>query len=99
MILFCLDRGYDVDNIRYIAMLLTISSGLLMVSNFRYYSFKEIDLKGKVSFVAAIILMLVIGFVMAQPQRTLFILFTLYALSGPVFTLIMRRRRRKNRTL
>jgi CDP-diacylglycerol--serine O-phosphatidyltransferase len=64
-----------------------------MVSNFRYSSFKKIDLKGKVPFIVAIAAMLGIAFVMAQPQTMLFLLFLGYAISGPVITLIMRRRR------
>lgn len=93
-IALCLDRGYQSESVRYFALLLTISTGLLMVSNFRYYSFKEIDLRGKVPFVVATGLMLAIAFIMAQPQTMLFMLFSIYAISGPSFTLIMRRKRR-----
>ena len=81
------------------AIILTICTGLLMVSNFRYSSFKEIDLKGKVPFFVAIAVMLSIAFVMAQPQTMLFLLFLSYAISGPLVTLIMRRKKlqaRKN---
>src|SRR5512139_1466325 len=46
----CLEYGYDTEIFKYVAIILTISTGLLMVSNFRYSSFKEIDLKGKVPF-------------------------------------------------
>ncbi|MDD5276467.1 MAG: CDP-diacylglycerol--serine O-phosphatidyltransferase [Methylovulum sp.] len=88
----CLEHGYDIDVIKYIAIFLTISTGLLMVSNFRYSSFKQIDLKGKVPFFVAITIMLAIAFVMAQPQTMLFLLFLGYAISGPVITLIQRRR-------
>ena len=93
----CLEYGYDMDGIKYIALLLTIATGLLMVSNFRYFSFKGIDLKGKVPFVVAIAVMLGIAFVMAQPQAVLFLFFLGYAISGPVFTLVMRRRRLQDR--
>jgi CDP-diacylglycerol--serine O-phosphatidyltransferase len=43
--------------------------------------------------------MLAIAFVMAQPQTMLFLLFLGYAISGPVITLIMRRRRLQGRKL
>ncbi|SJM92039.1 CDP-diacylglycerol--serine O-phosphatidyltransferase [Crenothrix polyspora] len=92
---FCLDRGYNPESLSYIAVLLTMSTGLLMVSNFRYSSFKEIDLKGKVPFFVAISVMLSIAFIMAQPQTMLFLLFLAYAVSGPVITLVMRRRKRR----
>ncbi|MEY4768367.1 MAG: CDP-diacylglycerol--serine O-phosphatidyltransferase [Pseudomonadota bacterium] len=93
------EYNYPVESIKYIAILLTVSTGLLMVSNFRYSSFKEIDLKGKVSFMATIIVMLAISFVMAQPQTMLFILFLVYAISGPVVTLVLRRRKRLSRKI
>jgi CDP-diacylglycerol--serine O-phosphatidyltransferase len=92
-----LEYGYDVESIKYLVLLLTVCTGLLMVSNFRYSSFKEIDFKGKVPFIVAIAVMLGFAFVMAQPQTMLFLLFLAYAVSGPVVTLVMRRRKRQNR--
>lgn len=92
-----LEYGYDVDAIKYLALLLTVCTGLLMVSNFRYSSFKEIDFKGRVPFIVAIAVMLGFSFIMAQPQTMLFLLFLAYAISGPVVTLVMRRRKRQNR--
>ncbi len=92
-----LEYQYDVDVVKYIAIVLTIGTGLLMVSNFRYSSFKEIDLKGKVPFFVSTMVMLSIAFVMAQPEAMLFLLFFGYAISGPIFTLVMRVRKRKTR--
>ncbi|MCK5477524.1 MAG: CDP-diacylglycerol--serine O-phosphatidyltransferase, partial [Methylococcales bacterium] len=92
-----LELGYEVDSIKYLALILTICTGLLMVSNFRYSSFKEIDLKGRVPFVVAIIMMLGIGFVMAQAEIMLFLLALGYAISGPIITLLLLRKKRKNR--
>lgn len=93
----CLEYKYDVELFKYFALALTVSTGLLMVSNFRYWSFKKIDLKGKVPFIVTIAAMLGISFVMAQPQTMLFLLFLGYAISGPVITLVMRRRRLQGR--
>jgi CDP-diacylglycerol--serine O-phosphatidyltransferase len=94
-----IEYGYSTDSIKYIASILTISTGLLMVSNFRYYSFKEIDLKGRVPFVVAISVMVTTGFIMSQAQSALFVLFLGYAISGPVLTLSMLRNKRKNRKM
>lgn len=94
-----LEYGYEIDSVKYFALILTISTGLLMVSNFRYSSFKEIDLKGRVPFMVAIVAMLIIGFVMAQAQTMLFFLALFYAISGPLITLFMLRKKRKNRKL
>lgn len=93
----CLEYDYNVEALRYVALVLTIMTGLLMVSNFRYYSFKDIDFRGKVSFLVTIAVMLGIAFIMAQPQTMLFILALGYAISGPLLTLVLRRQKRLNR--
>lgn len=74
----------------------------LMVSNIRYHSFKEIDLKGKISFIQ--VLAIVIGFVTiaAAPSTMLFLGSFGFALSGPFQTLtgikqVRTKRRRKNK--
>lgn len=96
-LLMSLEYGYDVESIKYLVLVLTVSTGLLMVSNFRYSSFKEIDLKGKVPFIVAIAVMIGFAFVMSLPQTMLFALFLAYAISGPVVTLVLRRRKRQNK--
>ena len=64
--------------------LLTAVAGLLMVSNFKYPSFKQIDLRGKVPFV--VILSIVMAFVVItiDPPRILFLLSLGYVLYAPV---------------
>ncbi|MCK9609124.1 MAG: CDP-diacylglycerol--serine O-phosphatidyltransferase [Methylomonas sp.] len=94
---FCVENGYDVENFKYLVLVTTITTGLLMVSNFRYSSFKEIDFKNRVPFIVTILAMLVVGFVMAQPQRMLFLLSVAYAASGPIVTLVMRKKRLQSR--
>jgi CDP-diacylglycerol--serine O-phosphatidyltransferase len=92
-----IEYGYDVESMSYLALVLTILTGLLMVSNFPYYSFKKIDFRGRVPFVVAIAVMLGIAFIMAQPENMLFILSIVYMVSGPLVTMVMRRRKRKER--
>ena len=65
----------------------TVSMGALMVSNIKYYSFKEFDFKGRVPFVAILAIVLVFVGISLNPPIVLFSTFTLYALSGPVHTL------------
>jgi CDP-diacylglycerol--serine O-phosphatidyltransferase len=67
-----------------IAAFLTISAGLLMVSNFKYPSFKSIDLRGKVPFV--VILSIVMSFVVItiDPPRILLMLALVFTLYPPV---------------
>lgn len=59
-------------------------SGLLMVSNIKYYSFKDLDLKGRVPFVAILVVVLVFAVVLSDPPRILLMIFLVYAASGPV---------------
>ncbi|MBS3963976.1 MAG: CDP-diacylglycerol--serine O-phosphatidyltransferase [Methylomonas sp.] len=94
---YCVENEYPVEHFKYLVLIITISTGLLMVSNFRYSSFKEVDFKNKVPFIVAIVVMLIVGFVMAQPQRMLFLLAVGYALSGPIMTLIIRKRHLQSR--
>jgi len=79
---------YDIDGNEYgiVVALVTGISGLLMVSNFKYNSFKTIDLHGKVPFVAILVIMLVFIVVATAPSLVLFIVFSLYAVAGPVNT-------------
>ena len=68
-----------------------------MVSNVRYRSFKDLDLKGKVPFVAILAVVLVFVLISLDPPQVLFAGFSIYALSGPVVTLLTLRRRRAER--
>ena len=70
----------------FIVGVITIISGLLMVSNFRYNSFKEVDWKGKVNFIAVLLIVLVFVIVASSPAELLMGIFVLYACSGPVTT-------------
>ncbi len=71
-------------------------SGMLMVSNIKYYSFKDLDLKGRVPFVAILVVVLAFAVVFSDPPRILLLLFLVYALSGPV-QYVLHLRKRKSR--
>ncbi len=77
--------------------LVTIALGLLMVSNFRYSSFKEVNWKGKVPFIAILVVVLAFVLIAYSPPVVLFTVFGGYALSGPVVTLWQRRSLRSKR--
>ncbi len=91
------DYQVEGQSIAVLALLLTVTIGVLMVSNVRYNSFKELDLKGKVPFVSILVVVLVFVLVSIDPPQVLFAVFFLYAISGPVGTLISLRRRRAER--
>ncbi|ROR35091.1 CDP-diacylglycerol--serine O-phosphatidyltransferase [Inmirania thermothiophila] len=89
--------GWDGRALALPAFALTIAAGLLMVSNIRYYSFKDIDLKGRVPFMAAVAVAVLFAVVFVQPAVVLFTMAAVYALSGPVWTVAGLRRRRAAR--
>src|SRR5262245_56908184 len=58
--------------------------GLLMVSHFKYFSPKMLNIKGRVPFITLVAVALGFAIMFADPPRVLLALFGLYALSGPV---------------
>lgn len=71
-----------------IIAVIVLICGTLMVSNIRYYSFKQIDFKGKVPFFAVLIVLLVFVAISIDPPLVLFVGFVVYGLSG--FVLLLR---------
>ncbi len=90
------DYGWrDSLGIAVSVAVLTVVVALLMVSNVRYRSFKDLDLRNRVPFVAVLLLVLTFAFISIDPPQVLFLLFFGYALSGPVNSLIFLRKRRQ----
>src|SRR5262245_11755384 len=90
-------RGADV---RWLAWCLTVFAGLTMVSNLKYYSGKDINLRKSVSFPVVVAIALSVVALMAVSStlpEMLFILFLCYALSGYVIAAwdLLRRRNRR----
>jgi len=79
------------------AWTLTVLMGVLMVSNIRYHSFKGIDLRGKVPFVVMLLVVLIIVLISYDPPVVLFGGFLIYAVSGPILTLMQRSKMRAAR--
>jgi CDP-diacylglycerol--serine O-phosphatidyltransferase len=90
---------HDINGagVSLLAGLLTVAAGLLMVSNFRYYSFKELDVQGRVPFMVLVLVMLGFALVVLDPPILLFVMFLGYAMSGPILTLVRRRQHRGRR--
>ncbi len=74
-----------------IAFLFTAGAGVLMVSSFRYYSFKDINLGRKVPFAYVLAIPLVFVLISFEPPVVLFLMFFFYALTGPLLCLYRRR--------
>jgi len=77
----------------YLGAAITILCGILMVSNVRYYSFKELDSK-KASFRFLLLVVLSLIILMYKPNIILFTGFFLYLLSGPYITVAGLNKRR-----
>jgi CDP-diacylglycerol--serine O-phosphatidyltransferase len=84
--------GHDV---RWLAAMVALFGGLTMVSNFRYYSGKEINLRKSVPFFVILLVVLAFILVSTSPPEVLFVVFALYGLSGYVDALMQRLRRKK----
>jgi CDP-diacylglycerol--serine O-phosphatidyltransferase len=90
--------GIDGVTVAPLAAMLTAFVALLMVSLIRYNSFKQIDnTKGRVPFVAAIIIVVAIVGIALEPPIVLFILFAGYIVAGPIATLVQIHRVKKQR--
>ena len=74
---------------------LTAIVGVLMIANFPYYSFKDIELRRRVPFVVMIAVVFVFGVITLDPPSILLTGFLVYAVSGPVMQFLRRRRRRQ----
>lgn len=90
---------YDVAgaDVSWLAALIALFGGLTMVSNFRYYSGKEINLRRSVPFFVILLVVLAFVLVSTSPPEVLFGVFVLYGLSGYGDALAQRLRRKKPR--
>ncbi len=68
-------------------------AGVLMVSNILYRSFKDLDLKGRVPFAAILVVVLIFVVIAVDPGTVLFLVFLVYALSGPGRALVRKARK------
>lgn len=96
-----IDVGFfDEQYLTLAAWVVLVGVSVLMVSNIRYYSFKEINLKGRASFKLLLIATLIIIIITLNPQLILFAFFFIYVLSGLLMTIIdVRKKRHLKKTL
>lgn len=89
------DNDLSSEPLAWFGVLLTAGAGLLMVSNILFHSFKQIDFKGKVPFIAIVAVMLAFAVILWDPPIVLFVVFMLYTLSGPLLAVkrVLKKRR------
>lgn len=80
---------YEFKNsfVMVLTAIITVAMAILMISNIRYYSFKDLDFKGKVPFLYLVIMVIIFMAIAANPAVVLFLGFSAYALSGPIHAL------------
>lgn len=71
--------GTDVS---WLSWIITVYAGLTMVTNVPFYSFKDVNYKKSVPFIAIFLIALVFVAVSSDPPKVLFGLFVIYGLSG-----------------
>ncbi|MGR0279911.1 CDP-diacylglycerol--serine O-phosphatidyltransferase [Marinomonas dokdonensis] len=76
------DKGVSGEALSTIMALLVPIVGLLMVSNVKYRSFKDLNLKGRVPFVVLLIAVLSLVLIALEPALVLMGLFCLYGIWG-----------------
>jgi len=91
------DAGFSGAQVQFITPFVAVVAGLLMVSRFRYFSFKAAPKSDRVPFYWILLVVLILVALWIYPQQVLFAVALLYALSGPVFTLWGLRQRRSQR--
>jgi CDP-diacylglycerol---serine O-phosphatidyltransferase len=88
------DNGFTGPDMSWIAFATTLFAGLTMVSNVKFWSGKEINLRRSVPFIVIFGFVLAFVAVSLNPPVVLFSLFVTYALSGYVMLLLGMTRRK-----
>lgn len=81
------DNEVSALSVRWVAWGVTLFAGLSMVSNSRYYSFKSLNFRKSVPFVAVLAIVLIFVLISIDPPQVLFYGFVIYALSGHLYWL------------
>jgi CDP-diacylglycerol--serine O-phosphatidyltransferase len=84
------DNHLTGDTCRWCAWGITLFAGISMVTTFRFYSGKDINLKKSVPFMMVVGMALIFAFISLDPPIVLFLMFVLYGLSG--YYMYLRRR-------
>jgi CDP-diacylglycerol--serine O-phosphatidyltransferase len=91
---------YPLDDYReaILALFVILVPAFLMVSTIRYRSLKTLDLRGRRSYRALLLVAIVLAAVSTHPQTTLAVMAYGYLLSGPIGWVVSRVQRRKHPT-
>ena len=76
--------------VSYLAAILTVFTGLLMISNYRYYSFKELHFRGTVPYIVFVFAVVLLVLIAQNPHEVLLTMAIIYVASGPLWWLYRR---------
>lgn len=93
-LVWCFNTFESSAWLTFLTVVVVGGSGVLMVSNVLYRSFKDLDLRGRVPFAAILLVVLILVVIALDPATVLFTGFLIYALSGPVRALFRGKLRR-----
>lgn len=89
----CTDNEFSGSTMQWIAPAVTALAALLMVSRFRYFSFKTLPWGDKVPFTAILVAVGVFVALAVDPPGMLFLISLVYACSAPTLWVWQRRKR------
>lgn len=89
------DLGFKGNQLNWVALIITLYAGLMMVTNTLFYSFKSIEIS-RVKFYVLLCVVAYGGLLLAYPSKTLFATFVTYGFSGPIHWIIRRKRRNQS---
>lgn len=90
---------FDLIHMKWLAWVITVFAGLSMVSDLKFYSGKDINLRKSVPFIVILLIVLAIVLISYSPPVVLFTVSLGYALSGYVMWLRQRTATRRDGTL
>lgn len=89
------DLGFSGDAMKHVALVVTAVCALLMVSGVRYPSFKGSGKKDgeheRIPFWMLLLVVMLLGAIMVDPPKVIFLLGVLFVLGGPLLAWRMRR--------
>jgi CDP-diacylglycerol--serine O-phosphatidyltransferase len=78
------DLRFAGADLNWISWVITLYAGITMVSNVPFYSFKDVNFRKPMPFIASLVVVVALVAISSDPSSVLFGLFVLYGISGYV---------------
>ena len=93
-IVFLYHTGHGDITKHITTLILVYTLSFLMVSNIKYYGFKEMGLSERKPFIFLVGVILLLLMVVAEPEKMLFLIAVVYIVSGPLGIILSSKRRK-----